>query len=434
MNLLLGAKRRLPPWLHVQPERGRIRASSWWLVPALPLLFVIAIVIPYEILYHIAYLWGCLLLVAWLWVRYQGPRVELARELRSNWAQVGDELEERWELYNGSSLPLLWLEVHDLSNVPGYSARRVGSAGANQAQSWTTAAVCQRRGRYQLGPLEVESGDPFGLFRYRRVESGVREMLIYPPLVRLPPLHRPRGERGGATNAALLNVLATPSAGSVRDYRPGDPLNSVHWRAVAHTGRLMVKEFDQEIAGSVWIVLDLARAIQSGEGADATEELAVVLACSLANLLLAEGRTVGLFAHGAEVCMVQPGRGRQHLWQFMSALVDTRADGERALDRVLQELGSATSSRHGVVVVTPDTSGAWVGPLTGVSGGGSAALALLVDTPENRMAPLAGRLSRLGIPHASFQTGEPLPPLVASRRRTSGYRISPLGRAVRTEE
>jgi uncharacterized protein (DUF58 family) len=290
-----------------------------------------------------------------------------------------------------------------------------------------------RRGRYRLGPLAIELADPLGLFRYRRVEAGTREMLVYPPLVYLPALERPRGKRGGAASASILNILPTPSAGGIRDYRPGDPLSFVHWRAVAHTGRLMVKEFDQEVAGAVWIVLDLNRAVHSGTGDAATEELAVVLACSLASQMLAEGRTVGLYAHGREAFMVRPSRGRQHVWEFMSTLVDVYADGNMPLHMVIGELRAAVPGRHALVAITPDASGDWIGALTMLSGGGKAAQALLVDTHQRRMAGVASRLQRLGISRSIFVAGEPLPLLTPLRQRAPSYRITPLGRAVRVE-
>ncbi len=421
--------RRLP----LRPDRGRITVAHWWAILLLPGTLALAVVIPFDVLYHLAYLWGWLLLASWLWVRYQGPRLDLTRELRSDWAQVGDELEERWELHNLGRLPLLWMEISDASTLPGYSARRVAAAASRSAEHWTTTAVCLRRGRYRLGPLALELADPLGLFRYRRAEAGTREMLIYPPLVQLPTVERPRGQRGGTASASLLNILPTPSAGSIRDYRPGDPLSFVHWRALAHTGKLMVKEFDQEVAGAVWIILDLNRAVQSGSGAEATEELGVVLACSLANLMLAEGRIVGLFAHGVAPYMVRPSRGRQHVWEFMSVLVDVYADGEMPLSDVIQELRSVVPGRHAAVVITSDAAGDWIGPLTILTGGGNAAQALLVDTVERRLAPLATRLGKLGVPHAVFRTGERLPLLTPLRERVPTYRISPLGRAVRVE-
>ena len=416
----------------IQPARGRISVASRWTLVLFPTLIVLAILIPYNILYQLAYLWGWLLLASWIWVRYQGPRVELTRELHGGWAQVGDELTEGWELRNESWLPLLWLQVDDASTLPGYNARRVGAASPYSFQQWITEAICTRRGRYRVGPLTLELADPLGLFRYRRVDATNREMIIYPPLVRLPSLERPRGQRGGVATASLLNILPTTTAGGLRDYRAGDPLNYVHWRAFAHTGKLMVKEFDQEVAGAIWIVLDLARDVQQGSGDEATEELGIVLACSLANILLAEGRTVGLFTRGAERRMVRPSRGRQHLWEFMSTLVDAQADGSVPMRDVLGELASVVKGRVAAVVITPDTSVDWAGPLVGLTGGGPSASVLLVEGTE-RQPGVGGRLERLGLRYAVFRTTEPLPLIAPVKRRDPGYRISPLGRAIQIE-
>lgn len=417
----------------LRPERGQITLGHWWTVLLVPALLAVAIVIPYDILYNLAYLWAWLLLASWLWVRYQGPRVDIRRELRADWAQVGDELEEYWELDNAGHVPLLWMEVSDASTLPGYTARRIAAAGPGAAEHWTTSARCVKRGRYRLGPLAVEISDPLGLFRYRRAEAGTREMLIYPPLVRLPTLERPRGQRGGAAQADLLNILPTPSAGGIRDYRPGDPLNFVHWPAFARTGKLMVKEFDQEVAGAVWIILDLNRAVRAGADLESTEELGVVLACSLANLMLAEGRTVGLFARGKEPFMIRPGRGRQHLWQFMSTLVDVYAEGDVPLHAVIGDLRAAAPGRHAAVVITPDAGGDWIAALTALTGGGNAAQALLVEHGSQPMGVTADRLGKLGVPHGVFRTDQRLPLLVPVRERAPTYRISPLGRAVRVE-
>ena len=414
-------------------ERGRISIVHRWTVLLLVALPALGIVAPYDVIFHMAYLWGWLLFVCWLWVRYQGPRVELRRELRADWAQVGDELEEGWRIDNHSVLPVLWLEVNDASNVPGYNARRVASAGSRRSERWTTAAICARRGRYLLGPLTIELGDPLGLFRYQRVDAETREMVIYPPLVRLPALDRPRGQRGGWARAEQFNVLPTPNAASVREYRPGDPLGFVHWRTSAHMGKLMVKEFDQEVAGAVWIILDLAAAAHSGSGDDSTEELAVVLACSLAHNLLAEGRTVGLYAHGAAQSMVRPGRGRQQQLQCMRVLVDAHASGERPLSGVIRDLHVATPGRHAAVVITPDTGGEWLAALTGFTGGGRAAQALLIETEARHTKAIASRLDQWGIAHATFRAGQKLPLLSPWRSRGPVYRVTPLGKLVKVE-
>jgi uncharacterized protein (DUF58 family) len=217
----------------------------------------------------------------------------------------------------------------------------------------------------------------------------------------------------------------------LREYRPGDPLSFVHWRAVAHTGKLMVKEFDQEIAGAVWIVLDLARAVHTGTDDTATVEIAVVLACSLANLMLGEGRAVGLFTGGARPRIVRPGRGRRHVWEFMGTLVDAEADGDTPLTTVLDEFRSAVPGRHAVVVITPDVNAGWLGPLMALTGGGAAALALMIAGAGEDLAATMGHLDHAAIRHTVFRPGDRLPLLTPLRQRDPGYRISPLGRAVR---
>jgi uncharacterized protein (DUF58 family) len=194
---------------------------------------------------------------------------------------------------------------------------------------------------------------------------------------------------------------------------------------------MMVKEFDQEVAGAVWIVLDLARAVHSGTDETATVETAVVLACSLANLMLGEGRTVGLFTGGAIPRMVRPGRGRQHVWEFMGTLVDAEADGDTPLSAVFDELRTAVPGRHAVVAITPDASGDWLGPLISLTGGGPAALALMIGGEGANLAPIIARLDQAAVRHATFRPGDRLPLLTPLRRRDPGYRISPLGRAVR---
>lgn len=432
-----GVRERLADWraeiqrFSFQPARGHIDIAYWWAIPLLPVLLILAILIPYDVLYHLTYLWGLLLLVSWLWVRYQGPRVEIRRTLRTDWAQVGDQLEENWVLQNLGRLWVLWIEVSDGSTLPDYNARRVVATGPGGAEHWTTSALCRRRGRYRLGPLALEMSDPIGLFRYRRAEAGTREMIIYPPLVQLATLQRPRGQRGGVASAALLNILPTPNAGGLREYRPGDPLSFVHWRAVAHTGKMMVKEFDQEIAGAVWIVLDLARAVHSGTDDTATVEIAVVLACSLANLMLTEGRTVGLFTVGTQARMVRPGRGRQHVWEFMGTLVDAQADGNTPLTNVLDEFRAAVPGRHAIVAITPDASGDWLGSLIGLTGGGAAALAMMIAAPDANLAAIIARLDQAALRHSTFRPGDHLPLITPLRQKDTGYRISPLGRAVR---
>jgi uncharacterized protein (DUF58 family) len=438
---------------------GRLRAAQPWALAVGAGVAALAAFFPSRWLLFIAYAYLLLLLISYLWVRALGPRLRLGRQLTAAWAQVGDELEERWSLANGAALPLQWLEIDDASTLPGYNARRVVSGAAGEEQRWRTTARCERRGVYRLGPLTARLSDALGLFRFEWREREQRQLIVYPPLVRLPPLPLPRGQRGGLAQADILQRFATPSVGGLRDYTPGDPPSRIHWPYVARYDRLVVKEFDQERAGALWLVLDLAAASYPAQPApaaaaaaetytqssvvserpaesrpDTLVDLAITLTASLAAQALAEGRTVGLLCDDGRRRLVTPAGGAGQLWPILNALVDGEPAGRQPLGELLRESRAFRGQRltgAALVVITAALDGAWLPDLVahGVAPGG--ALALLVAQEARRAEPCAAALASQGVPSRTFTLGTALP-LVNPPRQTVTARVSPLGRVVRT--
>lgn len=454
---------RLWRWLSLGGALRMNRAR----VLALPAgMLLVALAAPSRWTLFIAYVYLLLLAATYLWVRLVGPRVRLRRTLLGAWAQVGDELEEEWELGNEAWLPLLWVEIEDASTLPGYAARRVAAAGPGERQRWRTVAHCERRGVYRLGPLTARLSDPLGVFAFTWRESAERRIVVYPPLVRLPPLAIPHGQRGGLARADLLQHVTTPSVGGLREYVPGDAPSHIHWPTVARTQQLMVKEFDQERAGALWLVLDLAAgAYPASQGRDARSDgrsgqpahddfhtqsslidrrslesrpvspadLAIVLTCSLAAQALSEGRAVGLLADDGRRRRVAPGRGPNQLWRILGALVDAEATGTLPLGEVLRQGRAArTTALAGaaLVVVTPALDGAWLPALIeSIRGRPAGALALLVAEQPALAQPIEAQLAACHIAAQTFGLGAPLPLLNPPRRITT--RVSPLGKIVR---
>jgi uncharacterized protein (DUF58 family) len=445
---------------------GRLHLPRRWVLLPGPLVLALALVVPYNGLFFVGYAYLLLLAAAYMWVRVVGNNVRLRRRMRTEWAQVGDELEEQWDLTNAARLPLLWLEIEDASTLPGYTARRVAAASAGERVSWLTSAICTRRGVYALGPLDLRLGDPFGLFVFHWRESDVRRLVIFPPLVHLPPFDLPQGQRGGLARADLLQQYVTPSVGGLREYVPGDPPSRIHWPTVARTQRLMVKEFDQERAGALWIALDLfagsylsaddgRRTTDDGRratepsaytqssvvkqqtessGMDSPLELAITLASSLAARALAEGRAVGLLADDGRRRLVTPGQGPRQLWRILSELVDTQANGVLPFDEVLRQGNAARASEAAgaaLVVVTPALDGAWrPGLEVWQRGRPGSALAILVAERASAAQAIEARLAATGVPAHIFEVGTALPLLNPPKPRAT-MRVSPLGKIVR---
>jgi uncharacterized protein (DUF58 family) len=230
-------------------------------------------------------------------------------------------------------------------------------------------------------------------------------------------------------------------------------LNHIHWPTVARTNRLMVKEFDQERAGTLWIALDLCAeaywepAITSGTVAapvalqssalpeaphfwETPLELAVVIAASLAARALGEERLVGFLADDGRPRLVQPGRGPRQLWRILEELADVRATGTLPIgDVVRRERGSGAA----LTVITPALDGTWLPALAEWQRGRpGAALAVLIVPAPLRASDLEERLAAVGALLYTCAVGQPLP-LVNPPRPRATLRISPLGKVIGDE-
>jgi uncharacterized protein (DUF58 family) len=183
--------------------------------------------------------------------------------------------------------------------------------GPGEGTTWTYPLVFPRRGRHRLPGYRVWTRFPFGLFTKatRLREQG--EVLVLPAVRPLdgPPAgsawgagERPRPRRGRGTDLHEL-----------REFRDGDDPRLIHWKSTARTGRLILRELEEEEARRLRLVVE--------DPAPGTPEDAVERDISLAASLAAHWAQ-----RGAEVQLVLPdgetpwGSHPRHLRLILEAL------------------------------------------------------------------------------------------------------------------
>ena len=117
-------------------------------------------------LFIIAYLIAALITLSlfWTWLSLRG--IALRRTTRTRRSQVGRVFQESFGIRKTGFTPKLWLEIRDHSTLPGHLASHVAPTLVGKREyTWDVETVCALRGEFQLGPMTVVSGDPFGLFR-----------------------------------------------------------------------------------------------------------------------------------------------------------------------------------------------------------------------------------------------------------------------------
>jgi uncharacterized protein (DUF58 family) len=116
-----------------------------------------------------------------------------------------------------------------------------------------------RRGVFEIGPLVVDYGDPFGMAAGEIVVGERQKLVVTPAVVPFPSTGQSIAADDGSARALQRRATSAEDELMTREYRYGDPLRRVHWRASAHHGELMVREEEQRSHAQARIVLDTRR-------------------------------------------------------------------------------------------------------------------------------------------------------------------------------
>ncbi len=370
---------------------------------------------------------GLLVVASFAWAHWNVRGLELRRRHRVTRIQVGDTFTEQAILEAEPGplqwWPRLWIELHDGSDFPGHHLDSVLSLGPLGRKVWELRSVCTRRGRFTLGPVWITSGDPFGIFRTsKRLVDGTN-VVVYPRTVPLPRFGRVPGELPGGSLQGQRVQFTTPNVSSVREYRPGDAFNRIHWPTTARTMRLMVREFELDPTADVWIVVDLSSDVHTGSGLESTEEYAVTAAASLARHLLDQGRAVGLVSQTATL---PADRGPRQIERILEVLALLKSSSQLPLSALLSAETSRFARSSTLIVVTPSTSEGWARFCQALSGRGVKTTAVLIEAatfgPAESTLLLVSSLAAAHIATYLVKRGERLDHALSTPRLTArGY-------------
>jgi uncharacterized protein (DUF58 family) len=116
-----------------------------------------------------------------------------------------------------------------------------------------------RRGIFSIDPLLVDFADPFSLVTGQLVVGTRHELVVTPAVVVLPDTGQSIAADEGSARALQRRASGGEDDLMTREYRSGDPLRRVHWRASAHHGELMVRQEEQRSHAEARILLDTRR-------------------------------------------------------------------------------------------------------------------------------------------------------------------------------
>lgn len=233
--------------------------------------------------------------------------LDCTRTLSRETALQGEDISIKVVVENKRGWPIPWIFIED------YHPKDFPRTGQNKQLAFLMPGhsvtleytlQCPRRGYHRIGPLLMESGDLFGL--QRRFRTGVQQdyISVLPTVAYIDTFNvatkRPHGP------VRLSNRIYTDPTriNSIREYAPGDPLNSIHWKATARTGKLHVKTYEPSSVIGGTLVLDLHEASYKPDRKEERMELAITTTASIAYLLQISGEQVGMITNARDAAEV----------------------------------------------------------------------------------------------------------------------------------
>lgn len=204
-----------------------------------------------------------------------------------------------------------------------------------------------RRGTLRLEGATVARADPLGLLRSCARVRAPDKVVVLPRRYSVPPLALPgtrRYQHGGVTLAS--SVGESEEFMSLRDYRPGDPLQRIHWKSYARSGKPVVKEYQDEFFERHALVLDTF----SDAAGDAFEE-AVSLAASFACTLDTQESLLDLVFVGAESYCYTAGRGQLQPESLVEILAGVRPAAARDFGRLHDAVLARRAALSGCILI-----------------------------------------------------------------------------------
>ena len=310
-----------------------------------------------------------------LWARLSLEEVSYGRELSADHLFQGDEIKLSLALENKKPLPVPWVRVRDFLPLGLQEASEAATErpflGGSEITEVTSLGRYERvrinfrvraasRGFYRLGPAKLESGDLFGMFASTREEpQSTQTITVYPKVVPVPwltlPAARPIGD--SKTPASLWDDPSRPSG--IREYRPGDPLRSVDWKATARHAaheKLFVRTFDPSVSHYAVILVEAATTDRPWEGfLSNLLERATTCAASVAVNASDAGHRVGLIANGVPPhregsAVIPPATSPGHLLDIMKSLAMVKPMAFKSLDQLARHHGQGAMPPGATVI------------------------------------------------------------------------------------
>lgn len=306
----------------------------------------------------------------------------LKRTFNTDHCHAGDRIEMIETIQNRKLAPVPWLRLESTIHAGLHFAKQSNLAVSSGAMFQNHRSLfslmpytrivrrhqvyCAQRGWYKLETVSASIGDLVGMHAATKSQRTDLELLVYPRLVSRDDIPLLSSRSQGDVTVKRWIMPDPFLVSGVREYRYGDTMNSIHWKATARSQRLQVynREFtadprlliivNTQITATMWDAVSDPELVEKG----------LSYAATLAEYAISQGVPVGFGYNGSLTLQpgvpvhISPAGGHPHLTYMFETMAKLAISYTRSCSDFLDESTLQEGSALDIILLTAFVSDA----------------------------------------------------------------------------
>lgn len=269
---------------------------------------------------------------------------------------TGDEIEIEYRVRNKSRLSAPYIEIKSSVTrlLTGKDVEnKILSLRAKSAFTNKDTIILNKRGYYQLGEIDVIIHDVFSFYSFHKSIKSNSSLLVYPEIINLSTLKITADNRSGELLTENSLFQDRNNISTLRDYREGDSIKTIHWKLTAKNDKAVVKEFENRVNTNAVIFLDNHYPLFKDDVDRCLEDKSVDIALSIINYCLNQSLEVILETQNESRYIRIEGQEKSHMKLYLEELTRFSGNGVLPIESLILPQLDTISRGSTIIIISP---------------------------------------------------------------------------------
>ncbi len=293
------------------------------------------------------------------YVLYVYSRFCIYQKLEHRTVGKEEQIPYTFRLANEDKIPYFRVSVEflkDSSTVAQMDMEKEYFLLPGEEVSCSTTLLCHRRGEYQVGICRAKVLDYFSLFSIAYSVQTRIEVKVNPRIVVLADFVFDPEHREEKSSRSQYKESKQDLGTELRDYEDGDSMRLIHWKALAASGKLLSRKYQEEERDGICFAVDFFPALPEVNGMErlVLEDKLLEALLAVADYFWRKKTRIQFFC--ASLCEGQRGEmelcSREDIERLHQFCCEIRFDAALPLAEVLRMAASRIPTSSNLILFT----------------------------------------------------------------------------------